>query len=200
MKIKLFVLVTISVSSLSQANDVVSPDGRYAVRAEETITLIDVNSGQTLLVLSKNTAGATRVEVAWAPDSRKVAMVEDWPHGSAVFGAWADSLQQRLLNQTFSAHPNEVPTWHKTLQADADESAMIHQAEQEFGGRLVSENRVFAGWVSPDAIKVKGEMHFSSRKRCAYTYTLHFMTNVAGHLDKGGYEEGVIVGRDLRLL
>jgi hypothetical protein len=77
---------------------------------------------------------------------------------------------------------------------------MIHQAEQEFGGRLVSENRVFAVWVSPDAIKVKGEMQFSSRKRCAYTYILRFMTNVAGHLDKGGYEEGVIVGRDLRLL
>ena len=133
MKIKLFVLVTICVSSLSQAKDVVSPDGKYAVRAEETITLVDVKSGQTLLVLSKNTAGATRVEVAWAPDSRKVAIIEDWPHGSAVFGAWADSLQQRLLNQAFSAHPNEVPTWHKTLQADADESAMIHQAEQEFG-------------------------------------------------------------------
>jgi len=26
------------------------------------------------------------------------------------------------------------------------------------------------------------------------------MTNVAGHLDKGGYEEGVIVGRDHKLL
>jgi hypothetical protein len=198
MKIKLFVLVTICVSSLSQAKDVVSPDGKYAVRAEETITLVDVNSGQTLLVLSKNTAGATRVEVAWAPDSRKVAMVEDWPHGSAVFGAWTGTPEKTLLDRVTSSPRPDV--WHKTLQADADEKAIIHQAEQQFGGRLVSENRVFAGWLSPDAIRVKGDMHFSSGKRCAYQYTLHFMTNAVGHLDKGGYEEGVIVGRDHKLL
>ena len=49
-------------------------------------------------------------------------------------------------------------------------------------------------------IRVKGEMHFSSGKRCAYQYTLHFLTNAVGHLDKGGYEEGVIVGRDHKLL
>jgi hypothetical protein len=198
MKMKLFVLVTICVSSLSQAKDVVSPDGKYAVRAEETISLVDVKSGQTLLVLSKNTAGATRVEVAWAPDSRKVAMVEDWPHGSAVFGAWTDTPEQTLLDQATSSPRPDV--WHKTLQADADEKATIHQAEQEFGDRLVSENRVFAGWVSPDSIKVKGEMHFSSGKRCSYQYTLHFLTNAVGHLDKGGYEEGAIVGRDHKLL
>jgi hypothetical protein len=198
MKIKLFVLVTICVSSLSQAKDVVSPDGKYAVRAEETITLVDVNSGQTLLVLSKSTAEATRVEVAWAPDSRKVAMVEGWPRGSAVFAAWTDTPEQTLLDQATSSPRPDV--WHKTLQADADEKAIIHQAEQEFGGRLVSENRVLAGWLSPDAVRVKGEMHFSSGKRCAYQYTLHFLTNAVGHLDKGGYEEGVIVGRDHKLL
>jgi hypothetical protein len=198
MKIKLFVLMTICISSLSQAKNVVSPDGKYAVRAEETITLVDVKSGQTLLVLSKNTAGATRVEVAWASDSRKVAMVEDWPLGSAVFAAWTDTPEQTLLDQATSSPRPDV--WHKTLQADADEKAIIHQAEQEFGGRLVSENRVFAGWLSPDAIRVKGEMHFSSGKRCAYQYTLHFLTNAVGHLDKGGYEEGVIVGRDHKLL
>jgi hypothetical protein len=198
MKIKLFVLVTICVSSLSQARDVVSPDGKYAVRAEATIGLIDVKSGQTLLVLSNNTAGATRAEVAWAPDSRKVAIVEDWPRGSAVFAAWTDTPEQTLLDRVTSSPRPDV--WHKTLQADADEKAIIHQAEQEFGGRIVSENRVFAGWLSPDAIRVKGEMHFSSGKRCAYQYTLHFLTNAVGHLDKGGYEEGVIVGRDHKLL
>jgi hypothetical protein len=42
MKIKLFVLATICVSALSQAKDVVSPDGKYAVRAEETITLVRI--------------------------------------------------------------------------------------------------------------------------------------------------------------
>ena len=151
-----------------------------------------------MLVLSNNTAGAIRVEVAWAPDSRKVAMVEDWPRGSAVFAAWTDTPEQTLLDRDVS--PPRPDVWHKTLQADADEKAIIHQAEQEFGGRLVSENRVFAGWLSPDAIRVKGEMHFSSGKSCAYQYTLHFLTNAASHLDKGGYEEGVIVGRDHKLL
>jgi hypothetical protein len=198
MKTTLLITVAICVAAMSDAKDIPSPDGKYAVRAEATISLIDVKSGQTLLVLSNDTAGAARVEVAWAPDSRKVAMVEDWPRGSAVFAAWTDTPEQTLLDQATSSPRPDV--WHKTLQADADEKAIIHQAEQEFGGRLVSENRVFAGWLSPDAIRVKGEMHFSSGKRCAYQYTLHFLTNVVGHLDKGGYEEGVIVGRDHKLL
>jgi hypothetical protein len=198
MKTTLFITAAMCAAALSHARDIASPDGKYVVRAEATISLIDVKSGQTLLVLSNNTAGATRVEVAWAPDSRKVAMVEDWPRGSAVFAAWTDTPEQTLLDQGMSRPRPDV--WHKTLQADADEKAIIHQAEQEFGGRLVSENRVFAGWLSPDAIRVKGEMHFSSGKSCAYQYTLHFLTNGVGHLDKGGYEEGVIVGRDHKLL
>jgi hypothetical protein len=43
-------------------------------------------------------------------------------------------------------------------------------------------------------------MHFSSGKRCVYEYTIHLLTGVVGHLDRGGYEEGIIVGRDYRLL
>jgi hypothetical protein len=198
MKTTLLITVAMCVAATSHAKDIPSPDGKYEVRAEATISLIDVKSGQTLLVLSNNTAGATRVEVAWAPDSRKVAMVEDWPRGSAVFAAWIDTPEQTLLDRVTS--PPRPDVWHKTLQADADEKAIIYQAEQEFGGRIVSENRVFAGWLSPDAVRVKGEMHFSSGKRCAYQYTLHFLTNAVGHLDKGGYEEGVIVGRDHKLL
>ena len=200
MKRTLLITAAMLIAALSQARDIRSPDGKYAVRAEQTITLVDLKSGQTLLVLSDNTTGATRVEIAWAPDSRKVAMVEDYPRGSAVFAAWTDMQNQTLLDQAMSSHPNGPASWHKTLQADADESAIIHRAEQQFGGRLVSENRVFAGWISSDAIHVKGEMHFSSGKRCAYQYTLNFVTNAVGHLDRGGYEEGVIIGRDHKLL
>ena len=200
MKRTLLITAAMLIAALSQARDIRSPDGKYAVRAEQTITLVDLQTGQTLLVLSDDTTGATRVEVAWAPDSRKVAMVEDYPRGSAVFAAWTDMPNPTLLDQAMRSRPNRPAVWHKTLQADADERAIIHRAEQEFSGRLVSENRVFAGWISPDAIRVKGEMHFSSGKRCAYQYTLYFVTNTVGHLDKGGYEEGVIVGRDHRLL
>ena len=200
MKRTLLITAAMLIAALSQARDIRSPDGKYAVRAEQTITLVDLQTGQTLLVLSDDTTDATRVEVAWAPDSRKVAMVEDYPRGSAVFAAWTDSPKPTLLDQSFASRPNRPAVWHKTLQADADERAIIHRAEQEFSGRLVSENRVFAGWISPDAIRVKGEMHFSSGKRCAYQYTLYFVINTVGHLDKGGYEEGVIVGRDHSLL
>jgi hypothetical protein len=198
MKRKLLIMVAMLVAALSQAKDIPSPDGKYAIRAEEIITLVEVRSGQTLLVLSNNTAGATRVEVAWAPDSRKIVMVENYPRGSVVFGAWTDSPQQTPSEQSMTAHRPAV--WHKTLQADADESAVIRRAEQECGGRLVSEKRVFAGWISSDAIRVKGEMQFTSGKHRPYEYTLQFLTNVTGHLDKGGYEEGVIVGSDHRLL
>jgi hypothetical protein len=198
MKRKLLILAAMLVAALSQARDIPSPDGKYTIRAEEIITLVDVRTGQTLLVLSNNTAGATRVEVAWAPDSRKIVMVENYPRGSVIFGAWTDSSPRTLLEESMTAHRPAV--WHKTLQADADESTVIRRAEQKCGGRLVSEKRVFAGWISSDAIRVKGEMQFSSGERRPYQYTLQFLTNVTGHLDKGGYEGGVIMGRDHRLL
>jgi hypothetical protein len=175
-------LAAICVAVIAQARDVRSPDGKYAVRADATITLVDLASGNTLLVLSNDTQALTRVEVAWSPDSRKVAMVENARRGSAVFGAWTDGS-----------------VWHKTLQGE-DEKSIISQAERLFGGRLVAENRVFNGWTSPDSIRVKGQMQFSSGRRCLYEYTLHFITNAVTHLDRGGYEEGAIVGRDHRLL
>ena len=62
----------------------------YAIRAENSISLVDLESGSTLLVLDKDASGESRVEVAWAPNSMKVAIVEDEARGSVVLGAWTD--------------------------------------------------------------------------------------------------------------
>ena len=166
----------------AQGKDCRSPDGKYAVRAEKTITLVDLSTGAQLLVIDNDTQGLVRVEVAWSPDSRKVALAEDAQRGSAVLGAWFDGS-----------------AWHKTLQGE-DEKAIISQAQRLYGGRLVAENRVFGGWISKDSIRVKGTMQFTSGRRCEYEYTLYFLPHAVTHLDRGGYEVGAIVGRDHRLL
>jgi hypothetical protein len=164
-------------------NPVPSPDGKYGIKAGAALVLVD-STGRELLVLVANTSGATRVEVAWAPDSKKVAVVENFARGSAVFAAWL----------------GESGVWHKTLQSDEDQAGIVRMAQQRCGGRLVSENRTFAGWSSDDAIRVKGDMTFSLGKKCAYQYTLGFAPGAVGRLDRGGYEEGIIVGHNYNLL
>jgi hypothetical protein len=151
-------------------------------------------------VLDKDAAGEQRVEVAWAPDSRKVAVVEDDARGSVVLGAWTDSTPATLLDKAFSSHPDQPGLWHKALQ-DENEKGVFADAERRFGGRVVKESRVFAGWIGNDSLRVKGEIHLSSGKNCAYQYVVQFHTNVIGHLSKAGFEEGgVLVGRDHQIL
>jgi hypothetical protein len=165
----------------SQARNINSPDHKFAIKADSTIELVD-SSGQTILVLSKNTVGAKRVEIAWSPDSSKVAMAEDFARGSAIFAAWFDGV-----------------AWHKTLQSDSDQAGIVSLAQGQLGGRLVSEERTFGGWISSDALQVKGSMAFSSGKRVPYEYVLEFGSG-PGRLDRGGYEEGVIRGVRYQLL
>jgi Tol biopolymer transport system component len=180
-------------TSLCQARDVVSPDGNYAVRAQESITLVNVKTGQQLLVLTRNTQGVSRVEVAWSPDSRKVALIKDYPRGSEIIAAWASPSTANLVGQS-------MEQWHKTLDTDEEAVPFTRRAEKEFSGRLTSENRVFKGWASSDAIRVQGTMHFASGKQCQYQYLLEFHPNAVTHLDRGGYEEGAIVGKDFTML
>jgi hypothetical protein len=182
MKTSLVIIIALVVG-LAQAKDCVSPNGRFAVRAESVITLIDVKTGQQLLVLNDNTSFLTRVEIAWSPDSTKVGMVTDARRGSGVYAAW--------LNGS---------SWHKTLERDSDLIGVIERAEKEFGGRLVAENRTFHGWATPDALRVQGTMHLTSGKQCQYQYLLEFHPNAVTHLDRGGYEEGAIVGKDFTML
>ena len=85
MKRKLLILVFVAVlwSVASQAKDVRSPDGQFAVRAEKAITLVDAG-GNEILTLVKDTTGDQKIEVAWSPDSRHVLIVEGGARDSSI--------------------------------------------------------------------------------------------------------------------
>src|SRR5260370_28945540 len=138
----------------SNARDLRSPDGRFAVRAESAISLID-SSGKQILTLVRNTAGDTKVEVAWSPDSRRVIVVESSQRGSGIVAAWRDE------------------TWHKTLEMDEDQAGIVQQKQMQFG-RLIAEHRKVAGWITPTEVQVKGEMMFSGGRQYDSGYPLTF--------------------------
>src|SRR5260370_16290734 len=165
----------------SQARNIPSPDGRFAIRAESAIELLD-SAGKPMLDLNKHTAGDTKVEVAWSADSRRLAIVETSGRGSDIVAAWRDG---------------EV--WHKTIEMDADQAGMIQQAQREFGGRLVSERRTLGSWISGNAVKVHGEMTFTGGRKCAFAYTLEFGHGPI-HLSRAGYEDGAVVGTQFQIL
>ena len=164
----------------TQAKDVRSPDGRFAVRAEATISLVDA-SGTSILTLVRDTSGDAKVEVAWSPDSHHVVVVENSMRGSGIVAAWKDEA------------------WHKTIELDQDQAGIVQAEQAKFHSRLVSEHRKLAGWISPSEVAVKGEMTFSSGGKYAYGYTLVFRPG-PGRLDLGGYEEGELIGKDYRSL
>ena len=206
MKRNLTVAAALLIAALCQARDVRSPNGSYAIRAENSISLVDLESGSTLLVLDQDASGESRVEVAWAPNSMKVAIVEDDARGSVVLGAWTDERSipaDMASDPEFLKGPSDVVgrpgTWHKTIQDD-NEKAIFSEAQRRFGGLVVAESRVFAGWISNDAIRVKGEIRLSNGKRCAYQYVAQFNPNVVGHLSKAGFKQGVLVGRNHHFL
>ena len=176
----LYAAASILLAVATQAKDVRSPDGRFAVRAEATISLVDA-SGTSILTLVRDTSGDAKVEVAWSPDSHHVVVVENSMRGSGIVAAWKDEA------------------WHKTIELDQDQAGIVQAEQVQFHGRLVAEHRKLAGWISPIEVAVKGEMTFSSGGKYAYGYTLVFRRG-PGRLDRGGYEEGELVGKDYHRL
>ena len=165
----------------SQAKDVHSPDGRFAVRAEASISLVDA-AGNQLLTLVRDTSGDAKVEVAWSPDSKHVVVVENGERvGSGIVAAWKDEV------------------WHKTIEPESQEGALIQAQQAKFHGRLVSEHRKLNGWITASEVAVQGDMTFSSGAKYRYGYTLAFR-QVPGRLDRGGYEEGQLIGKDYHSL
>jgi hypothetical protein len=176
----LYAAASILLAVASQAKDVRSPDGRFAVRAEANILLVDA-SGASILTLVRDTSGDAKVEVAWSPDSQHVVVVENSVRGSGIVAAWKDQA------------------WHKTIELDQDQAAIVQAEQAQFHGRLVAEHRKLTGWISPSEVAVKGEMTFSSGGKYTYGYTLVFRPG-PGRLDWGGYEEGELIGKDYRSL
>jgi hypothetical protein len=206
MKRNLTVAAVLLIAALCQARDVRSPNGTYAIRAGNSISLVDLESGSTLLVLDQHASGESRVEVAWAPNSMKVAIVEDEALGSVVLGAWTDERTipaDMASDPEFLKDPSDVvgrpATWHKTIQED-NEKAIFSEAQRRFGGLVVAESRAFAGWVGNDAVRVNGEIRLSNGKHCAYQYVAQFNPNVVGQFSKGGFKQGVLVGRNHHFL
>ena len=128
-----------------------------------------------------DTTGDAKVEVAWSPDSQHVVVVENGERGiSAIIG----SLERR--------------GWHKTIELDRRRS-MIQAQQARFHGRLVSEHRKLAGWITPSEVAVQGDMTSQAADKYHYGYTLAFRPG-PGRLDRGGYEEGELVGKDYHTL
>jgi hypothetical protein len=181
MKTKIFTCAVAGILITSApARNVVSPDKQFALKAEAALTIVD-SSGQPVLTLVKDTAGDSKVEVQWSPDSKRIVVVETSGRGSDIVAAWRDGN-----------------VWHRTIELDADQSNMLMQAQNRFG-RLVAEHRTLGSWVSQNAIKVNGVMIFGGGLKRSFTYILEFGHGPI-HLSRGGYEDGAIVGRDFQLL
>jgi hypothetical protein len=153
------------------AREVKAPGGKWSIRAENTINLID-STGRTILILVPFTSKAAKIEVQWNPDSSKVVVVENTGRGSAVFAAFL-----------------EGDTWHKAIEADQDITRLIKA--RGIGSRLIAEHRTLGAWRSDDSIEVNAEWTFSDGRTVRDSYTLEFLSRF-GRMDRGGYEEGVI--------
>jgi hypothetical protein len=88
-----------------------SPAQRWFVTTGQSVVLADA-SGSPVLAIDDNAAAAHLAQVVWSPDSKRVAVVEDYLRGSGVFAAWLNGK-----------------TWDKTLQKDEDGAAVIKQAQ-----------------------------------------------------------------------
>jgi hypothetical protein len=162
----------------SQGKDVRSPDGQFAVRAESAISLVNL-SGALILTLVRDTSGDAKVEVAWSPDSRHVVVVENGERvGSGIVAAWKDEV------------------WHKTIELESQVGGLIQAQQVKFHSRLVAEHRKLNGWVTPSQVLVEGDMTFANGAKYRYGYTLAFRPGGPVRLDRGGYEEGELIGKD----
>ena len=111
MKRNLTVVAALLIAALCHARDVRSLNGRYAIRAENSISLVDFESGSTLLVLDKDASGESRVEVAWAPNSMKVAIVEDDARGSVAHPYFPPPRVGEVEGASFGRVHNNGKRW-----------------------------------------------------------------------------------------
>jgi hypothetical protein len=164
-----------STSFLQAATD--SPDGKFVIKAGDSI-IIQNSAGEPVLVLTK-VGAIKRIEAAWSPDSQRVVVVTAYGGGSAIFGAW-----------------HEGDMWHKSLELDSDLSPITKQI-----GSVISESRSLGPWSSPNTVAINGAMISRGNKHWTFGYTLHFQTGSAQtyKLDRAGFEEGALVGKDYYL-
>jgi hypothetical protein len=152
-----------------------APDGSYSLEIREEVQVVN-SGGSPSLTLASNLEGVQRVDAKWSPDSCRVVVIISYTRGSGVEAAYLDGSG-----------------WHKALQPDTDLPTAGLARQAGVSGRLVSQSCSLGDWLDPRRISVIGELTFSGQKKVPYGYTLIF-TGEPGHLDRGGFEEGVIKG------
>ena len=145
-----------------------SPDGLYSIQSSRSgISLVD-SKGESLITLVRSMTEGTKIEVSWAPTSKRVVIATNSPLGSAIVAAWTD---------------DNGSTWRKALEPDTDQTRIANQAQRDAGGRLIAESLTLGDWGSPDKLHVKGNMKFSNHRQAEFNYGLEF-------------ESGVLVAKD----
>jgi hypothetical protein len=152
-----------------------APDGAYVLEIGDAVRVLN-SGGSPALTLTSNLEGVQRVDAKWSPDSRRVVVVISYSRGSGVEAAYMDGSG-----------------WHKALQPDTDLPTDELSRQAGVSGRLVSQSCRLGDWIDSRRIRINGELIFSGQKKAPYGYTLVF-TGEPGHLDRGGFEEGVIKG------
>jgi hypothetical protein len=182
MRISLISVLAIAlVSNLSWAESrlepkqVPAPDGSYNLEIGDEIRVLN-SGGSPSLTLASNLEGVQRVDAKWSSDSRRIVVVISYARGSGVEAAYLDGSG-----------------WHKALQPDTDLPTDELARQAGVSGRLVSQSCRLGDWFDPRRIRITGQLVFTGQKTVPYGYTLVF-TGEPGHLDHGGFEEGVIKG------
>ena len=152
-----------------------APDGSYTLDISDEVRVVN-SGGSASLTLASNLEGVQHVDAKWSPDSRRVVVVISYTRGSGVEAAYLDGSG-----------------WHKALLSDTDLPTDELARQAGVSGRLVSQSCGLGDWLDSRRISVTGELILSGQKKVPYGYTLVF-TGEPGHLDRGGFEEGVIKG------
>jgi hypothetical protein len=140
-----------------------SPDGLYSIQnSRPGVWLVD-SKGLPLIKLIPSMTSDTKIEISWAPTSKRVIAATNSPLGSAIVAAWTD---------------DNGATWRKAQEADADQTTIANQAQRDAGSRLIAESLTLGDWGSPDELQVKGSMKFSNHKQAEFSYNLEFQEGV----------------------
>jgi hypothetical protein len=160
-------LLTAFTAKSTEAN---SPDGLYSIQNSRSgVWLVD-SKGLPLITLIPAMTSGTKIEISWAPTSKRVVVATNSPLGSAIVAAWSD---------------DNGATWRKALEADADQTTIANQAQREAGSRLIAESLTLGNWGSPEELQVKGSMKFSNHMQAEFSYSLEF-------------KEGVLLAKDYK--
>ena len=147
----------------AKSADANSPDGLYSIQSSRSGVLLVDSKGQSLITLIRSTTGGTKIEISWAPTSKRVIVATNSALGSAIVAAWTD---------------DNGATWRKALEPDADQTNIANQAQRDAGNRLIAESLTLGDWGSPDELQIKGKMKFSNHKQAEFSYGLEFGSGV----------------------